>query len=189
MAMGLAPAKIRHRRLKPDPDSHDRFCSVFGVHAGGADNELVTVAGCYSWAFRATVATYLGAFAIIFTGLAVEQRNGLVVGAILMCAGALSALLAVRAARAGVFLTTTGVVCRQLFVSRTIPIPDVRALRMVEFSGFFVAGFLRSVSLLRSDGVQHRVAMVSGRPERIRACVREVNSKLREVSPSGTVTP
>lgn len=81
------------------------------------------------------MATYLGAFAIIFTALVVEQRNGLVVGAFLMCAGALSALLAVRAARAGVFLTTTGVVCRQLFVSRTIPIQDIRALQMVEFSG------------------------------------------------------
>lgn len=164
-------------------------CRVFGVPACGADNELVMVAGCYSWGFRATVATYLGAFAIIFAGLAVEQRNGLVVGTILMCAGALSVLVAVRAARAGIFLTTTGVVCRQLIVSRTIPIRDVRALQMVEFSGFFVAGFLRSVSVLRNDGVQHRVAMVSGRPDRIRACVREFNSKLREVSPSGTVTP
>ena len=62
-------------------------------------------------------------------------------------------------------------------------------MQMVEFSGFFVAGFLRSVSVLRDDGVQHRVAMVSGRPDRIRKCVREFNSKLRELIPSETSNP
>ena len=43
-----------------------RKCRVFGVRAGGADNEVMIVAGCSSWAFRATMATYFGAFAIIF---------------------------------------------------------------------------------------------------------------------------
>lgn len=96
------------------------------------------------------------------------------------------ALLAVRAARAGVFLSETTVVCRQLFVTRTIPLHDVRTVQMIEFSGFFIAGFLRSVAVLRRDGVRHRVALASGRPDMIRRCVREFKSALGNAGASGT---
>lgn len=146
------------------------------------------VARCVSWGCRAVAAAWLGAMSVIFAGQAIEQGNGSMASALLMAGGAVSALLAVRAARAGVFLTETAVVCRQLFVTRTIPLRDVRTVQMVEFSGFFIAGFLRSVAVLRHDGLRQRVALASGRPDRIRRCVREFKSALPRTDVSGTTS-
>lgn len=149
---------------------------------------LVIVARCVSWGCRAVGTAWLGAMCMIFAGQAIAQGDGSMARALLMVGGAVSALLAVRAARAGVFLTETAVVCRQLFVTRTIPLRDVRTVQMVEFSGFFIAGFLRSVAVLRHDGVRHRVALASGRPDRIRRCVREFKSALGNADASGTTS-
>lgn len=144
------------------------------------------VARCVSWGCRAVGTVWLGAISMICTRSALEPGNGPLASAALMAGGAVTALLAVRAARAGVFLSETTVVCRQLFVTRTIPLHDVRTLQMIEFSGFFIAGFLRSVAVLRRDGVRHRVALASGRPDRIRRCVREFKSALGNAGASGT---
>lgn len=48
---------------------------------------------------------------MIFAGQAIAQGDGSMARALLMVGGAVSALLAVRAARAGVFLTETAGVC------------------------------------------------------------------------------
>lgn len=158
---------------------------MFGVRFEVQNNGRVIVARCVSWGSRAFGAIYLGAISMILAGLAIEQGGGPMASALLMFGGAVSALLAVRAARAGVLLTKTAVVCRQLFVTRTIPLQDVRTVQMVEFSGFFIAGFLRSVAVLRHDGTRHRVALASGRPDRIRRCVREFKSALGTADASG----
>lgn len=144
------------------------------------------VARCVSWGCRAAGTAWFGAISMICTGSAFEQGGGPVSSALLMFWGAVSALLAVRAARAGVFLTDTTVVCRQLFATRTTPLQDVRTVQMIEFSGFFIASFLRSVAVLRHDGVWHRVALASGRPDRIRRCVREFKAALGNADAFGT---
>lgn len=167
-------------RLRPS-------CRVFGVRFGAEKDGVVIVARCVSWGCRAVAATWLGAMSVIFAGQAIGQGVSMA-SALLMAGGAVSALLAVRAARAGVILTETAVVCRQLFVTRTIPLRDLRTVQMVEFSGFFIAGFLRSVAVLRQDGVRHRVALASGRPDRIRRCVREFKSALPRTDVSGTTS-
>lgn len=158
---------------------------MFGVRFEVQNNGRVIVARCVSWGFRAIGAVCLGAFSTIFAGLAIEEGHALMVSALLVFGSAVAALLAVRAARAGVFLTETAVVCRQLVVTRTTPLQDVRTVQMIEFSGFFVAGFLRSVAVLRHDGVRHSVALASGRPDRIRRCVLEFKSALGKADASG----
>lgn len=142
-----------------------------GVRCKVREDGLVIVARCVSWGCRAAGALWLGAVSMICTGLALDHRGGPGASAGLVIGATVSALLAVRAARAGVFLTETTVVCRQLLATRTIPLEDVRTVQMIEFSGFFIAGLLRSVAVLRHDGVRHRVALASGRPEKIRRCV------------------